>query len=390
MIRKNHKKRKICVVTGTRAEYGLLRPILHEIKKNKNLKLQLLVTGMHLSSDFGKTMKYILNDGFAIAAKVPMTSKGDSAYDMARSIGTGIMGMSKTFNKLKSDVALVLGDRAEALAASVAATYSGIHLAHIHGGDSAEAGLDENTRHAITKLAHIHFPATKKSAERIIKMGEDKTRVFITGAPGLDDIEKKKFLSPKEISEMYGLDLTKPIILTVQHPVTTQVEDAPRQIKETLKAIINLRLQTIILYPNSDAGGRTMIKVIESYSSKYPQIKMYKSVPRNHYLGLLNVASVLVGNSSSGIIESPSFHIPVVDIGTRQKGRESSSNIISVGYNSDEIIKAINKSLKNNAFLKKVKAAKNPYSGKNTGFKITKILSNISLDSRLLKKKNTY
>ncbi len=389
-MRKNHRKRKICVVTGTRAEYGLLRPILCEIKKSQGLKLQLLATGMHLLSDFGKTADYVLNDGFAIDSKVPMTLEGDSAYDMARSIGTGILGMSKAFNKLQPDVVLVLGDRVEALSASIAAVYSGICVAHIHGGDSAEAGLDENARHAITKLAHIHFPATKKSAERIIKMGEERSKIFITGVPGLDDIEKNQFLNPSEISAIYGLDLSKPVILVVQHPVTTEVRDASKQIKETLEAVISLRFQTIILYPNSDAGGRAIIKVIESYSSKYPWINTHKSVPRNHYLGLLNVASVLVGNSSSGIIESPSFHLPVVDIGTRQKGRESSSNIINVGYNNSEIVKAINKALKDNVFLRKIKVAKNPYSAKNTGFKIARILSTISLDPRLLKKKITY
>lgn len=389
-MKKNHRKRKICVVTGTRAEYGLLRPILYEIKNNKDLKLQLLVTGMHLSSSFGKTRDYILNDVFTINANIPMTPKGDSAYDMAGSIGTGILGMSKAFNKLQPDIVLVLGDRVEALSASIAAVYSGICVAHIHGGDSAEAGLDENARHAITKLAHIHFPATKKSAERIVKMGEDRSRVFITGAPGLDDIEKKKFLSPKEISAKYELDLSKPVILVVQHPVTTEVRDASKQIKETLEAVINLKLQTMILYPNSDAGGRTMIKLIESYSSKYPWVKTHKSIPRNNYLGLLNVASVLVGNSSSGIIESSSFYIPVVDIGTRQKGRESSSNIINVGYNKNEIIRAINKAIRDKSFLAKVKVAKNPYSAKNTGLKIVRILSTVNLDSRLLKKKITY
>jgi len=382
-------KRKICVVTGTRAEYGLLKPVMEAIMKSKGLTLQILAMGMHLFPKFGNTIDEIKKDGFPVCAKVKMTALEDTKKAMAQSIGKGIIEIADSLNKVKPDVVLVLGDRTEALAAAVAAAYMNIIVAHIHGGDSAKAGLDEYARHAITKLSHIHFPVTKKSAERIIKMGEDKCRVFNVGAPGLDSILNKKLPPKKKIARKYKLDLSQPIFLVVEHPVTTEVEEAAKQIKETLEAIKEFKFQTILIYPNTDAGGRKIVKVIKKYQ-KYPFIQVYKNLPHEDYLVLMSMVSVMIGNSSSGIIEAPSFRLPVVNIGTRQAGRESAANIINVDYQKNQIKKAIQKALYDEKFKAKTRRCKSPYGEGRAGIKIASILSKIKIDRNLIQKKLTY
>ena len=380
--------KKVCVVTGTRAEYGLLKPVMREIKKSKKLKLCLISTGMHLSKEFGYTKKEIIKDGFKIDSEIRMNPPKDNVLSMSISVGKGIVKFSESLNSIKPDVVLVLGDRIEMLAATIASSYMNITVAHIHGGD-VSAGIDESARHAITKFSHIHFPATKKSAKRILKMGEEKRRVFVVGAPSLDTILKIKLLKRKEAENKFNLDLTKPMILMLQHPVTTEYEKAGGQAIETLEAIKKLGEQTIIIYPNSDAGGRKMIKQIKKYE-KLPFVKVYKSISYEDYLSLLKHASVLVGNSSSGIIESPAFKIPVVDIGKRQSGRERSTNVIGVGHERNEIIAAIKKAIHDKKFMERVKKCKNPYGQGKASKKIVKILSGIKIDKKLLQKRITY
>jgi UDP-hydrolysing UDP-N-acetyl-D-glucosamine 2-epimerase len=255
-----------------------------------------------------------------------MLLSGDTGTAMAKSIGNGMISIAHALDIIKPNIILILGDRIEPFAAAIAGAYMNITVAHIHGGDSAKAGLDEYARHAITKLVPIHFPATEKSAERMIKMGEDPAKVFVVGAPGLDTLLNEKLVGQEVLSEKYTLELSKPILLVVQHPVTTEVDEAPDQIRETLETISELKHQTVLIYPNADAGGRRMIEVIK----KYPFIKAFKSIPHKEYLSLMKMASVLVGNSSSGIIEAPSFGLPVVNIGSRQEGRERAENGFSL------------------------------------------------------------
>ncbi len=380
--------RKIAVVTGTRAEYGILKPVLKAIKACPRLDLVLMVTGMHLSKEFGYTIKEIRKDGFKIDAKVEMLYTEDTGAAMAKSIGKCIQKMTEMLERIKPDFIVLLGDRAEMLAGAVAASYMGIPIAHLHGGE-VSGSVDDSVRHAITKLAHIHFPATQESANRIIKMGEDPSKIFIVGAPSLDTILNEKPPERAELSKRYGLDLAKPILLVLQHPVVTEADEAARQIKETLDAIVELKHQTILIYPNADAGGRRMIKVIKKYE-KYPFIKSFKSIPYTDYLGLMKVVSVMIGNSSSGIIEAPSFHLPVVSIGTRQKGRERSTNVIDVGYNREEIVEAVKKARHDRKFRAKVKKCKNPYGDGKASQKIVKVLSKIEITPKLLQKKITY
>ena len=379
---------KIAVVTGTRAEYGILKPVLNAIVARPELELCLVVTGMHLSHEFGYTVREIEGDGFKIAARVDMLLDSDTLEAMAESVGRGIIGVAQTWGQLKPDIILVLGDRVEPLAAAIASAYMNIPVAHIHGGDNPRAGLDEYARHAITKFAHIHFPATKKSAERIIKMGEDEWRVHVVGSPALDVILSEPFIPAEQLVKRFGLDLSRPLILLVQHPVTTQVDEAPQQMRETLEAIVEMACPTVLIYPNSDAGGRRMIEVIKEY--KHPFIKTFKSLPRMEYLSLMKMASVMMGNSSSGIVEAPSFALPFVNIGNRQEGRERGKNVIDVKHNKQEIVKAVERALTDKEFLAEVKKCQSPYGDGKASQRIAEILSKVEITPQLLQKKISY
>lgn len=380
--------KRIAVITGTRAEYGIFKPVLQAIETNPRLKLSLIVVGMHLAAEFGYTVKEIDNDHFKIDSKIDVLHLKDTGVAMARSIGECIAKMADSLDRIKPDILLVLGDRSEMLAGAVAATYLGVSIAHIHGGDIS-GNVDEPVRHAITKLAHIHFPATKESAARIIKMGEEPWRVRVVGAPGLDSALSKELPEPKQMAEKYGLDTSKPIILVVQHSLVTEAEDAANQIRETLNAIVELGYQTIMIYPNADAGGRRMIEEIKEYEG-YPFIKTFNSIPHEEYLSLMKLASLMVGNSSSGIIEAPSFGLPVVNVGTRQVGRQRSENIIDVGYNKEQIKKAINKALFDEKFKQKARNSQSIYGDGKAGKRIADILSETRINKRLLLKRMTY
>lgn len=379
--------RKILYISGTRADYGLMRQTLLSIKRHPKLKLEIVATGMHLMPEFEKTIDEIKKDNFKIR-KVEAVYERDNKESMTNFIGEFTLKLTKVIKRVKPDIILVEGDRAEMLVGAIIGAYLTIPVAHIHGGDLTTT-VDEFARHAITKLSHIHFPATKKSAQRIIKMGEDPWRVFVVGAPGLDSILNEKLFSKKEILKKYNLDDSQPILLVLQHPVTTEVEDAPRQMRETMEVVRELGHQAIVIYPNADPGGRRMIKVIEKYRN-CPFLKICKSLPHTDYLSLMKVINVMVGNSSSGIIEAPFFHLAVVNIGQRQEGRERAENVINVNYNKEEIKKAIEKALYNDDFKEKVKNCKSPYEEGKTGLRIVNILSKIKIDKKLLQKQITY
>ncbi len=381
------RTRKILYISGTRADYGLMRETLLNIKRCPELKIEIAATGMHLMPEFGKTINEIKKDGFKVY-EMDATYKNDSRESMANFIGEFVQLLSEKIKIIKPDMILLLGDRGEMLSGAVVGAYLAIPVVHIHGGDVTST-VDEFSRHAITKLSHIHLVATKNSAQRIEKMGEDKWRIFVVGAPGLDEILNEKLLSKKEIAKKYSMNLTEPILLVIQHPVSAEIENSAKQIKETMEAIKELSLQAIVVYPNADAGGREIIKVIEKYT-KYPFIKIYKNVPRKDYLSLMNIASAMIGNSSSGMIEAPSFHLPMVNIGGREKGRERAANIIDVDYNKKQIKKGIQKAIYDKNFLAKLKNCKNPYGDGKVGPKIAKILSKIPINKKLLEKKITY
>lgn len=383
-------KRKIAVVTGSRAEYGILYPVLKAIEARTELGLHLVVTGMHLSHEFGHTIDDIEKDGFKICTKVDMLIAGDSLEAMAKAVGIGIIGLAQTWGQAKPDVIVVCGDRVEPLAAAIAGAYMNIPIAHVHSGDSAiGSNIDDANRFAITKFAHIHFPATKQSAERIKKLGEDEWRIHTVGSPALDVILNKRLIPARQLAKKFELDLSQPLLLVVQHPVTTQTTQAAAQMRETLEAVVKLGYPTMLLYPNSDAGGRAMIEVIKEYE-KYPFIRVFKSLPRQEYLGLMKTAAVMVGNSSSGIIEAPSFGLPAVNIGIRQQGRERGDNVIDVDHDKQAVVRAIKKALSDEKFRLMVKKGKNPYGDGLASRRIAEVLAKIEITPELLQKKITY
>ena len=380
--------RKVCVITGTRADYGILYPVMKAITNSPNLDLYIIATGMHLMKEFGYTVKEIERDGFRIFEKLDIFYKNDTGKAMANSTGKAIMKFSGSLAILKPDIMVVLGDRGEMLAAAIAANYLSIPVAHIHGGEIS-GHVDGVFRHAITKLSHLHFAATKKSYERILRLGEEPWRVFLVGAPSLDTILKSKITDSGGLKK-YGIDCGKPYILVVQHPVLEEKDKAEMQIKITLEAVKEFKLSTIIIYPNADAGGRRMIKIIQRYCHNHDFMKCFASIPHEDYLGLLKISAVLIGNSSSGIIEAPVFKIPVINIGSRQEGRERSGNIIDVGYDKEMISRAVKKTLSDEKFRLQIKNCENAYGDGHAGRRIAKILSEADIGKKLLHKQMTY
>lgn len=365
--------KKILYISGTRADYGLMKTTLLAIQKNPGLKLEIAATGMHLMPEFGSTIKEIEKDKLKIS-RINAVYKKDNKESMANFIGKFICLLTEKIKKIKPDIILVMGDRAEMLAGAVVGAYLGIPVAHIHGGEVSST-VDDAVRNSITKLADFHLPATKKSAERIIRMGEDKNRVKIIGAPGLEDSFKNK-LSEREIIKKYKIDDKKPLLIVIQHPVSEEARKSGQQMEQTMRAVKELKYQTIVIYPNADAGGREMIKVIEKYRH-LPFVKIYKSIPREDFAGLMKIANVLIGNSSAGMVESASFNLPVINIGTRQNGRERGNNVFDVNYNKKAIKKAIEKTV--NAKKRKYK---NPYFLENTEEKIAKILEKLEVGKK--------
>lgn len=380
--------RKICVLTGTRADFGLLRPIMEAIQQHPDLELQTLVTAMHLEPLFGLTYRAVEGAGFPISAKVLMNPPEDSGKGMAFSVADGVRGMTKALSKLRPDILLLLGDRSEVLAGTVAAMYLNIPVAHIHGGDVTRGGIDENVRHAVTKMASIHFAATAKSAERIRKMGEDDWRIHVVGAPALDTILKMNPLSRAKLARRFDLPEDRPWFLVVQHSVTTEAEVAGEQFAETLSALDAFDVEKIFLYPNSDAGGLQIIALLERIKAE-PGNHVFTSIPHREFLSLLNHCSVMVGNSSSGIIESSSFKVPVVNIGIRQEGRERAANVVDVPHDRQAIESAIDKVIADE-FTDSIEHIANPYGDGNASSRIVEVLATVALDKRLIQKQIAY
>lgn len=380
--------KKIAVITGSRSEYGLLKPLLEEMEKSVSIKLQLIVTGTHLIREYGYSANLIINDGFKPDAMIPIYEQDKQGGELSTALGKAINDISRACIDLKSDLIIVYGDRIEAFAGAAAGMCLNLPIAHLSGGEVTTSGhIDEQIRHAITKMAHIHFPATGASAERIRKMGEEEWRIHHVGDPGISMMNKIKYPSRAEISQELGFEEDSPIILCVQHPVSNKTEMSGEYMKETLKALLKLQYQTIIIYPNGDNGSESIIGQIESVKD-CPFFRIFPNLPREKYLGIMKNCDTMIGNSSSGISEAPSFGIKAVNIGLRERARENAGNIINVDYNQKEIEDAIqlallNKKDRSNEYV-------NPFENENASRAITEILENIRIDNRLMIKKMTY
>lgn len=376
--------KKILVITGTRAEYGLLKSTINEIRKSRKLKLKLLVTGMHTLKKYGPTINDIKKDRIPITHIVKIGEKDDMLTALAKEI----VGIKKYCERNKPNLILVLGDRDEPFAAAIVGGHLGIPIGHIHGGDISGAVVDDYIRHSITKFSNLHFTVSKYSYQRVLKLGEEKWRVFNVGSPGWDNLRQEKYLSKQELADKFGLNKNKKWFLILQHPAPLDSVNIKRQIIPTLKTVTGYDAEKIIIYPNSDTGSEIIIKEINKYKKK-KNYHINKNLSRKIYLNLFKFCDVLIGNSSSGIIESGFFKLPTINIGIRQLGRESDKNVIYVGYNEKEIKKAINLAL-SDRFKKRITKATNIYGNGMAAKKIVRILENTSYDYKLLAKKFTY
>ncbi len=364
-------------MTERRADYSRLKPVMEAVQQSKKLELLLLVTGMHLLKNFGETKKIIEKDGFKIDALLPIFSENDAddGAAMVKAMGRALVGMPDIFTKLKPDLVFCGFDIGANFAAAITGMHMNIHVSHIQGGE-VSGTVDEVIRHGLTKFAHLHFPATRQSAQRVIKLGEDSRYVFQVGSPSLDTIKKVNYLSKEKIFSRYDLNTAKPLIILLQHPVTTEVEMAVRQINQSIEAISyanwNWKTQAISIYSNNDAGGKRIVGQLKNSG-----IKVFPHIAYEDFLNLMKYAGVLVGNSSSGIHEAPSFGLPTVNVGTRQQHRERGKNVLDVGCQTSQIVEAIKKSLFDKKFIKRVRLAGNPYDNGFTAKKIVKILENI-------------
>ena len=394
-------RRVVAVFTGNRAEYGLQFPILRAIAAHPNLEYRLLVSGAHLDKDFGSTLDEIRSDGFTISDEVHIDLPEDSLYGTALAIGNGIVSAARALARCKPDLLVVYADRFEGFAALVAGTQMGIPTAHVEGGDVTQGGaLDDSIRHAMTKLAHLHFATNQEAAGRILAMGEEPFRVFNVGFPAIDLITEGQFAPVDEVRARFQLVPDRPLIVFTQHSIATQYEHATDQIRPALGALESVArdgYQVIITYPNNDAGGRRIIAEIERFREKrVPGVQFHKSVGRHTYHGLINLAGVggtsggsCVGNSSSGIKETPAFGCPTVDIGSRQLGRLSAENVLHVGYDEVEIRTAIHRCVEDAEFVAACRACENPYGNGGAGMAIAEVLASVEMGHRLLTKQMT-
>lgn len=394
-------KRLIAVFTGNRAEYGLQYPILRAIEKHPKLDYRLLVSGAHLDSNFGATLEEIEKDGFHIDAEIKIRMDGSSLFATAQAIGSGVLAISEVLDAIRPEMVVVYADRFEGFAAVIAATQMNIPTAHIEGGDLTEGGaLDDSVRHAMTKLAHLHFTTNDQASDRILSMGEEQWRINMVGFPAIDLISEGRFASKAEVIEKLKLDLSRPIVLFTQHSVSTEFEKADSQVRQSLEAIEKLAeegIQTILTFPNNDAGGQQIISSLESFAAKnIKNTSVVSSLGRHLYHGVLALAKdvdlriACLGNSSSGIKETPAFGCPTVNIGSRQEGRLRGENVLDAEYISEEIYATVKRSLFDEDFRKICRESKNPYWIGEAGPKIAEILSTVALDQKLIRKKMTF
>jgi UDP-hydrolysing UDP-N-acetyl-D-glucosamine 2-epimerase len=377
--------RTIGVVTAARSDYSIILPLLKRIHQDPELRLCLIVSGMHLSPEFGLTVHDIEADGFPIAAKVEMLLSSDTPGGIAKSMGLGTINLAQVFESLRPDILVVLGDRFEMHAAVVAAVPFLIPVAHIAGGALTLGAIDDSLRHSMTKLSHLHFCETETYARRVIQMGEEPWRVKVTGAMALDNLREIRYLSLEELDARYGLGFSSPPLLVTFHPVTREYEQTEHYMRELLAALEEFDLPIVFTYPNADTNGRVIIRLIEEFAAQHSRVRALPSLGLSGYFSMMNCALAMVGNSSSGMIESASFKLPVVNIGTRQKGRIAARNVITVGCSRAEIAAGIRQAA-SHEFRRRLADLINPYGDGHTSEAVHRVLKTVAIDGALLNK----
>lgn len=373
--------RKVFVLVERRADYSRYKPILEKLKADPFFEIYLVVTGICLLDIHGKDINYIENDGFTINATIPMFIAGneDSGGEMVRSMARVLMGVVDELEKAKPDVVLSGFDIGGNFAVTIAAAHMNIPVAHIQGGE-VTGSIDESIRHAMSKFSHFHFPATEDARNRLIRLGENPDDIYVVGCPSIDILVNTPYIDKKELEEKYNLDFSKPFVIMIQHPVTTEAKSSLDQIRETIKAIKKVGIQTIALLPNNDAGHSKIIQEVKDSG-----IKWYPSLSTNDFINLYRNAWALVGNSSSGIHETPTFQIPAVNIGNRQMGRERAANVIDVANDAIAIEEGLRKALFDAEFRAFVKTIKNPYGVGDSATKIVNLLKEIKFEGKIQK-----
>ncbi len=380
------KIKKICIVTGSRAEYGLLKWLIKDIESLEKLEIILIATGSHLSHEFGLTINEIIKDGFKVNEKVDILLSTDTPSAISKSVGLGVMGFADKFEYYKPDLLLILGDRYEIYSAAIAAMIARIPIAHIHGGESTEGAIDEAIRHSITKISHLHFVASNEYRNRVIQLGEDPSRVFNVGALGIDGIKRLELRTKDKLEKLIGFQFGLRNLLVTFHPVTLENDSSEKHINELLDSINEFEeINFIFTMPNADMDCRIIYKNIEKFCKKSRNAVCFKSLGQLNYFSCLKFVDGVIGNSSSGIIEVPSFLKGTINIGNRQKGRLKSKSIIDCNPSKLEIKKAINK-LYSKDFQDSLKCVVNPYGDGDASKKIIERIKNINLDGILMKK----
>lgn len=377
--------RKICVVTGTRAEYGLLRWVMQGIKEEPGLTLQVIATGMHLSPEFGLTYREIEQDGFRIDRKVEMLTSSDTSVGIAKSLGLGLIGFADALDDLKPDLIVVLGDRFEIFSAVAAALVARIPVAHLHGGEATEGAFDDALRHSITKMSHLHFVAAEEYRQRVIQLGEQPERVFLVGGLGIDSIKRLKLLNRTELEASLGIKLGKKSLLVTFHPVTLEAQTAPAQMEELLAALAELGdTQLVITLSNADTDGRSLIKMVEQFVVQHPNAVAYTSLGQLRYLSCIAHVDGVVGNSSSGLLEAPSLKKGTINIGDRQRGRLQAASVINCDPKRADITAALRK-LYSTDFRDGLSNVRNPYGDGGASEKVVDALLRCPLEGVIKK-----
>ncbi len=378
--------RTIGVVTTSRADWGIYRPLLKAIQGEPGLELRLIVSGMHLAPEFGLTMRQIEQEGWPVAAKVEMLLSSDSPEGVAKSMGLGVMGFAQALAQINPDLLVILGDRFEMLSAAVAALPLGLPLAHLHGGELTLGAMDDAARHAMTKLSHLHFVSTREYARRVVQMGEEPWRVTVCGALSLDNLEGMELLDLSALGQELDLNLDPAPLLVTYHPVTREPGQGPAQMAELLAALEQAGRQAVFTLPNADAGGRELASMVRSFTSDHPWAAIRDNLGTQKYFSLMKHAAAMVGNSSSGIIEAPSFGLPVVNVGARQAGRVRGANVVDVGCGRREIQAGIAQALEP-SFRQGLAGVPNPYGDGGAAGRVVTALKQAKLGAGLTTKR---